>query len=147
MNLFTLQSWPQVHLENEPMATIYIIKGPNDGDAYTIGEDAVVIGRGDECSVTLNDEKTSRTHLQLTFDKGSGTHTAEDMRSTNGTWCNGKSLTAAVVLADGDTLEIGNTAIEYSSRTFTSNEAALAARTANIRGGTPTLLDDSNRPF
>ena len=129
------------------MATIYVIKGPNDGDAYTVKEEDVIIGRGDDCGVTLADEKTSRAHLKISYDESSGKHVAEDLRSTNGTWCNGKTLTSRVALADGDILELGGTSIEYSIRTFDSNEAAIAARTASIRGGTPTLLDDSNRSF
>lgn len=129
------------------MATIYIIKGPNDGDAYTVGEEKIVIGRGTECGITLDDERTSRAHLQIIFDAEAGTHLAEDLQSTNGTWCNGKSISTPVILGDGDALELGNTAIEYSVRTFDSNEAAKAARTASMGGGQPTMLDDSNRPF
>ena len=55
-------------------------------------------------------------------------HFAEDMRSTNGTRCNGKTMTESVALSDGDELELGDTRIEYSSRTFPSNEAAAAAQ-------------------
>ena len=107
------------------MATIYVIKGPNDGDAYTLEEEAIVIGRGDDCGVTLKDEKTSRAHLQISFDSATGKHIAEDLRSTNGTWCNGKTMNAPTQLVDGDVLELGGTSLEYSSRTFSSNEAAI----------------------
>lgn len=133
------------------MATIYIVKGPDDGDAYTIQEEDIVIGRGEECGVTLADEKTSRSHLQVSFDSKTGQHFAEDMRSTNGTRCNGKTMTESVALSDGDELELGDTRIEYSSRTFPSNEAAAAARTASFRGSqsadSHTMIDDVNRPF
>lgn len=129
------------------MATIYVTKGPHDGDAFTIGKDTVVIGRGEECGITLDDEKTSRAHVQVTFDEGAGCYSAEDLRSTNGTWHNGKSMTSAVALADGDTLDLGNTALEFCAKTFPSNEAAKAARTSNVGGGQPTMIDTTNKPF
>ena len=130
------------------MATIYIIKGPGDGDAFSIGEDTVTIGRGDDCSITLNDEKTSRAHLQISFNKESGQHVAEDMKSTNGSWCNGKSMSSAVPLEHGAEIELGQTVLEYSERTFPNNEAAQAARKRTQAQDAPeTLLDDQNRPF
>jgi pSer/pThr/pTyr-binding forkhead associated (FHA) protein len=135
------------------MATIYIVKGPDDGDAYTVQEENVDIGRGKECGVTLADEKISHLHLQVSFDTATKQHVVQDMRSTNGTRHNGNTITTSVSLADGDVLELGDTSIEYSSRTFPSNEAAAAARTASFRGGSDrhsgphTMLDDSNRPF
>ena len=130
------------------MATIYIIKGPDDGDAFSIGEDAVTIGRGDDCGITLGDEKTSRVHLQISFDKGSGQHIAEDMKSTNGSWCNGKAMHSPVPLEHGAEIELGQTVLEYSSRTFPNNEAAQAARKRTSSHNVhETLLDDTNRPF
>ena len=135
------------------MATIYIVKGPDDGDAYTVQEENVVIGRGEECGVTLADEKTSRSHLQVSFDPTTKQHVAEDMRSTNGTRLNGNTITTSVPLAEGDILDLGDTSIEYSTRTFPSNEAAAAARTANIHhssgpaSDSHTMIDDLNRPF
>ena len=130
------------------MATIYIIKGPNDGDTFTIGEETITIGRGEECSVTLNDEKTSRQHLQISFDPVSGKHMAEDMKSTNGTWCNGKTLDSMTPLSHGAELELGSSVIEYSTRTFETNEAAMEARKSEQGAEIhPTLIDDTNRPF
>ena len=133
------------------MATIYIVKGPDDGDAYTIQEEDVVIGRGDECGVTLADEKTSRLHLQVSFDPTTKQHIAEDMRSTNGTRHNGNTMASSVALAEGDVLDLGDTSIEYTKRSFPSNEAAAAARTASFRGSesadSHTMIDDVNRPF
>ena len=130
------------------MATIYIIKGPNDGDAFTVGDHEVVIGRGEDCSITLDDHKASRQHIKISYDSVAGGHVAEDLRSTNGTWRNGKSMTTAAVLINGDELEFGESAIEYSSQTFDSNEAAQAARKNSKPPQAPhTILDESNKPF
>lgn len=130
------------------MPTIYIIKGPDDGDSFSIGEDVVTVGRGDDCSITLNDEKTSREHLKISFNKETGEHVAEDLKSTNGSWCNGKSMSSAVPLEHGAEIELGQTVLEYSSRTFPNHEAAKAARQrTRADDGPETLLDDTNRPF
>jgi pSer/pThr/pTyr-binding forkhead associated (FHA) protein len=130
------------------MATIYIIKGPDDGDAYTIGEEPITIGRGDECSITLNDEKSSRMHVEITFDSKAGGHVAEDLKSTNGTWCNGKSMHSAQSLNHGSTLELGGTILEYSERTFDTNEEAKESRRHMKESGTHhTVMDETNRPF
>ena len=135
------------------MATIYIVKGPNDGDAYTLKEDTIIIGRGNDCGITLDDDKTSRSHVQICYDPKTGKHVLEDLRSTNGTWCNGKSITGSTVLAEGDVFELGITGIEYSASTFESNEAAAAARTSRIKSSSNmtsdshTMIDDSNKLF
>ena len=70
------------------------------------------------------------------------------MKSTNGSWCNGKSLNSATPLEHGAEIELGQTVLEYSSRTFPNNEAAQAARKRTQAQDAPeTLLDDQNRPF
>ena len=124
------------------------IYGGPVGRRFELDGGATTIGRGDDCGITLGDEKTSRVHLQISFDKGSGQHIAEDMKSTNGSWCNGKAMNSPVPLEHGAEIELGQTVLEYSSRTFPNNEAAQAARKRTKAQEAPeTLLDDTNRPF
>ena len=129
------------------MATIYIIKGPNSGMVFELGDAPFLIGRSDSCNVTLDDDRVSGSHIEITFDKAEGRHVAEDAKSTNGTWFNGHSLTKATPLSDGDKIEIGNSVIEYTSKTYESIDAAKAARSDQIDSVAPTLMDDENRPF
>ena len=65
-----------------------------------------LIGRGQANDINLADESVSRSHAELRRDR-SGVITITDLGSLNGTWVNGKRITAAQRLADGDTLRFG----------------------------------------
>lgn len=129
------------------MATIYIIKGPNNGGVFTLGEGTCMVGRSDSCSVTLSDDRVSGSHLEIRSDPETSDYFVEDTRSTNGTWHNGRSLLARAVLADGDRLELGATVLEFTTKTFESIDEARAARTDTAYMAPPTMLDNENRPF
>ena len=129
------------------MATIYIIKGPDNGGVFTLSDRACIVGRSDSCSVTLGDDRVSGSHLEISFDKDKGSYAAEDTKSTNGTWLNGRSMVDKTPLSDGDRLELGATVLEFTSKTFDSIDEAKAARTDTAYMAPPTLLDNENRPF
>ena len=129
------------------MATIYIIKGPNNGGIFTLAEDTCVLGRSEKCSIKLDDDRVSGSHLSISFDPDKSVYLAEDARSTNGTWINGRSLTAPVQLKDGDKLELGATLIEFTTMSFDSIEAAKAARQETSYTAAPTMMEEHNRKF
>lgn len=129
------------------MATIYIIKGPDNGGVFTLGEGVCVVGRSESCSVTLKDDRVSGSHMEIAFNKETGEYMAQDTKSTNGTWLNGRSLNDLSPLSDGDRIELGTSVLEFTSKTFESVEEARAARTDTAYMAPPTLLDDENRPF
>jgi hypothetical protein len=64
---------------------------------------AIIIGRGDDCHVIINDRQASRHHARITQTQDG--YVLEDLGSKNGTFLNGQSLTSPAVLKDGD--EIG----------------------------------------
>ena len=69
--------------------------------------DSVVIGRGTECDVVIQDLKASRRHCQLSRkDEG---FLLEDLGSRNGTYVNGEKITAPVLLKAKHTFQIGDT--------------------------------------
>ncbi|MBX3131228.1 MAG: sigma 54-interacting transcriptional regulator [Polyangiaceae bacterium] len=69
----------------------------------------VVIGRGDDAALRVDDRRASRAHLRIAVnDDGI---TATDLGSHNGTRLNGRRLTADTPLCSGDVLEIGSTAL------------------------------------
>lgn len=69
-----------------------------------IGDLPVVVGRGDEVDIRLNDETVSRQHCRFTIEND--VCWLEDCGSRNGTWVNGESVTR-VQLQPGDRLLIG----------------------------------------
>ena len=55
----------------------------------------------------INDREVSRHHLRFT--KGADGFTLEDLGSTNGTFVNGKRVTGAIALKNGDMVGLGET--------------------------------------
>jgi len=80
--------------------------GPLKGQRWQLSQ-AIVVGRDPTCDVVIIDRQISRFHARLT----STTEGVilEDMGSKNGTHHNGTSLTAPVVLQDGDSVAIATT--------------------------------------
>ena len=72
---------------------------------------ANVIGRDRDCAIRIDSATISRRHARLVVT----THqtTIEDLASKNGTQVNGHSITSAVVLTDGDALQVGSIALTY----------------------------------
>ena len=86
--------------------------------------------------------------MRVFFDAAVGKHFAEDLKSTNGTWCKGQSIGSSFQLAHGMELELGKTTIEYSSRTFEiADQAKSARKSSGQQEGMPTMMEDSNRAF
>lgn len=76
---------------------------------YPLGED-LVIGRTEDCGVTLADTYISQEHARL-YAKD-GTWFVEDLGSTNGTYLNRVKVTGPSPLAVGDEVRVGKTRLE-----------------------------------
>lgn len=70
------------------------------------------IGRGQENNIVVNDNKISRVHSQLIQDDN-GNISVVDLNSTNGTYVNGKRISAEIHLKAGDELRIGDTVLPW----------------------------------
>jgi pilus assembly protein CpaF len=70
-------------------------------------EGEVTLGRSRGCGVVLRDPSVSRGHALLSVRQGRVT--LQDLRSSNGTYVNGKRLDKETVVEDGDRLVIGET--------------------------------------
>jgi diguanylate cyclase (GGDEF)-like protein len=80
--------------------------GPSMGRRYPLSlTQAVVIGRGSDCAIQVDEHSVSRRHARIEpTDKG---YVAEDLGSTNGTFVNDRPVNRQV-LDDGDYLRAGN---------------------------------------
>ncbi|HUW64908.1 MAG TPA: DUF3662 and FHA domain-containing protein [Spirochaetia bacterium] len=100
-----------VPLETASRARLSVVAGPDRGKTASLNGASVVIGRHTGCDFVLSDPSVSRRHAQI---QASGEdYILLDLHSTNGVYCSG-IRTARKVLADGDTITLGNTVIMFS---------------------------------
>jgi pSer/pThr/pTyr-binding forkhead associated (FHA) protein len=72
--------------------------------------DVSVLGRSPEADVLLDDPYASDFHMRLVAqESGLVLH---DLGSTNGTYVNGRRVTAPATLRRGDTIQVGKTVME-----------------------------------
>ncbi|HUG89962.1 MAG TPA: FHA domain-containing protein [Planctomycetaceae bacterium] len=95
------------------LVTIQLIEGLERGQVYAELPTPVTIGREDDNSVRLNDERVSRFHAKIQEDGGRIILT--DLDSTNGTRVNGHPVQMRV-LQVGDQLSIGRCMLVFGSR-------------------------------
>jgi diguanylate cyclase (GGDEF)-like protein len=80
--------------------------GPSMGRRYPLSSStAVIIGRGSDCAIHIDDNSVSRKHARV--EPTPEGYAAEDLGSTNGTFVNDQPVTRDV-LDDGDYLRVGN---------------------------------------
>jgi two-component system, cell cycle response regulator len=79
--------------------------GANMGQRHPLGEQVVVLGRGEDCQIQISDHSVSRRHARI--EKNGDSFFAIDLQSTNGTFVNNMGC-VQTRLKDGDYLQIGN---------------------------------------
>lgn len=89
------------------------IYGSNLGKRRDIDDELIIIGRGDNCNIVVNDPSVSRNHMKI-FRTGK-VFFAEDMGSTNKTYVNENEITEKQRLENGDRIKIGNTIFKFIS--------------------------------
>jgi diguanylate cyclase (GGDEF)-like protein len=84
--------------------------GPGMGARYPLSDTPVVLGRGSDCDIRINDHSVSRRHARI--QPGAEGYYALDLQSTNGTFVN--DVPASMCrLKDGDYLRVGNCIYRY----------------------------------
>ncbi len=91
-----------------PRAALEVLGG--DRQRLPLGPEPLTIGRDPACDLVLDDRRVSRRHAEIR--PRLGRYTLYDLRSTNGTFVNGRRVTE-VVLSDGDQLSIGGIELAF----------------------------------
>jgi len=84
-----------------------IVQGAQTGESAELAGGVVLIGRGADCQLILDDDYVSTRHARVVAADG-GVY-VEDLGSTNGTYVNGARLTAPTSISLPDTVRIGRT--------------------------------------
>jgi predicted component of type VI protein secretion system len=84
-------------------------QGPRPNLVFELDQDSYIIGREAGNEIVIEDPQVSRRHATLT--RQGATYLLEDIGSTNGTYVNGKRVTAPVLLSNGDTIGLADTVV------------------------------------
>jgi diguanylate cyclase (GGDEF)-like protein len=76
------------------------------GVRYLMTDKPLILGRGEECEVRIQDHSVSRRHARI--EPQPEGFMVLDLNSTNGTFINDEQLVEAKLLNDGDYLRVGN---------------------------------------
>ena len=117
--LGSAQQFKPVLLGDEPIAdeaklvqaaTLRVVRGPQTGVAFQLGDRKLVVGRSPQCDIFLNDMTVSREHA--TIEPVDGGYVIRDENSFNGVWVSNDSIDEHR-LASGDIIQIGAFCLVY----------------------------------
>ncbi len=93
---------------------LVVIGGTSLGRRLRLDEQPITIGRDPSCDLVLASPDVSRRHCRLQL--VAGEVFATDLRSTNGTYIDGKRAEEAMLLPDGSILEVGQQVLKHERR-------------------------------
>ncbi len=96
-----------------PSGRLMIVGGPGKGHRYALGAGTMLIGRSEDCDLTLADSRASSRHASIEWAEGEG-YILKDLDSQNGTRINGAAASEHR-LADMDRIEIADSTLIFES--------------------------------
>ncbi|MFH0963553.1 MAG: HD domain-containing phosphohydrolase [Planctomycetota bacterium] len=100
---------------------LFVAAGVSKGKVFPVREPETVIGRDPTCTAVIPDTRMSRRHCRI--QKVGPDFFLEDLRSTNGTFANGRAVTRAK-LASNDQIVLGSSVLYFAKEA----PAKLASR-------------------
>ena len=89
---------------------VVIVEGANAGEEVSLDDAPLLIGRGSDAAIRLDDDYVSTRHAQIA---ASGDQWyVEDLGSTNGTYVGSTRITQATAVQLGTRIRIGKTVLE-----------------------------------
>jgi serine phosphatase RsbU (regulator of sigma subunit)/pSer/pThr/pTyr-binding forkhead associated (FHA) protein len=102
------------------MASLRILKGPNEGTLLSLDGDRFVLGRNPDCGIVIPITSVSREHAQIL--RTQGRYFIEDKQSRNGTFVNNQQITARVPLHHNDRVRICDFVAVFLETTATGTD-------------------------
>ncbi|MFC7500895.1 FHA domain-containing protein FhaB/FipA [Nocardioides sp. CPCC 206347] len=89
---------------------VAVVQGVNTGIVADLAHAPVLIGRGNDAAIRLDDDYVSTRHARIV--SSGGQWYVEDLGSTNGTYIGSQRLTQPVPVGLGSQIRIGKTIVE-----------------------------------
>jgi hypothetical protein len=125
-----------------PSITLLVVDGPHDGLAFSGSVSAATLGREVGNSIELPlDPQVSRDHCALQYSSKDRCWILDDRGSANGTWYDGRRLTAPQKLKPDTEFVVGTTAILFSESTVENSFLPEPARIEESARGLVERLD------
>src|SRR5207237_5702825 len=86
------------------MASLQILKGPNEGAVIQLEGERFILGRNPDCAVVIPITSVSREHAQIV--RIAGKFYIEDKQSRNGTFVNNEAISKRTLLNNNDRIRI-----------------------------------------
>jgi pSer/pThr/pTyr-binding forkhead associated (FHA) protein len=116
-------------------------QGPRPNLVFELDKDSYTVGREAGNEIVIEDPQVSRRHAQLT--RQGTSYLLEDIGSTNGTYVNGKRVTAPVLLNNGDLVGLADTvvlAVQAPSTAIESEATLVMGEVAPVKPTVPPTL-------
>lgn len=89
---------------------LQIVDGPNAGQSVPLGDGPILLGRGTDAAIRLDDDYVSTRHAR--FATNGEQWFVEDLGSTNGTYIGNQRVTSPVPVSIGTSVRLGKTIVE-----------------------------------
>lgn len=103
-------------------ALLIVQRGPNAGSRFLLDQPLTSAGRHPGSDIFLDDVPVSRRHAE--FRRENGEFLIVDVGSLNGTYVNRQPVESAVVLANGDEIQLGKFRLMFLTRATTGRHRA-----------------------
>jgi ABC transport system ATP-binding/permease protein len=106
--VLTLPGRPGINTQADRLV---LMAGPGAGQEFVLSAERMVLGRGEECDISINHPSVSRVHAEIRR-VGEGRYEFVDLGSANGVRINGAEMPST--LLDGrDVIELGDVLIKF----------------------------------
>ena len=123
------------------MFTIVISEkgGAERRETFVQGE--VTVGRAQGVDLRLDKGNVSKQHAKLALKDGR--FIVSDLKSTNGTWVNGKKISSATILREGDKVYVG----DFVLRVEGASEVSGAPIPVDLASAEAVAMETPSRSF
>jgi diguanylate cyclase (GGDEF)-like protein len=129
-------------VEGDANPCLLLLTGPSMGTVYRLDSKESFIGRSEECTIVLDDDRISRSHAKV-IRSDSGEVIVQDLESTNGTFKSGRRISVDV-LGEGERFQIGRTSLMRLSLTEETERSFRQLYESSVRD---SLTGLHNRGF